>query len=69
MAFIGVLCFIVIVCVPILNAMKDFSNSSTQIVVIFGIFLVFYFTYFVFYSASSIFFHPVVKDMRKFILK
>jgi hypothetical protein len=69
LAFIEVLWFIVIVCVPSRNAMKDFSNSNTHIVLIFSIFLVFYFKYFIFYAASSIFFHPVVKDMRKFTLK
>jgi len=68
LAFTGVSWFIVIVCVPSWNAMKDFSNSNTQIVLIFSIFVVFYFIYFIFYAASSIF-HPVVKDMRKFILK
>jgi len=50
--------------------MKDFSNSNTQIVLIFfSIFVVSYFTHFIFYAASSIFFHLVVKDMRKFTLK
>ena len=57
------------VCVPSRNAMKDFSNSNTQIVLIISIFVMFYFTYFIYYAASSIFFHPVVKDMRKFTLK
>ena len=69
LAFIGVLWFIVIVCVPSQNAMKDFSNSNTQIVLIFSVFVVFYFTYLIFYAASGIFFHPVVKDVRKFTLK
>ena len=68
LTFIGVLWFIVIVCVPTQNAMKDFSNSNTQIVLIFSVFVVFCFTYLIFCAASSIF-HPVVKDMRKFTLK
>jgi hypothetical protein len=67
LALIGVLWFVVIVCVPSQNAMKDFSNSSTQTVLIFSIFLLFHCTYFIFYAASSIFLHPLVKDMRKWL--